>query len=151
MSTIYNLHFKWTFSRGRDTSGYNICTLLVNGNKAGKCMGGGYDMQGTSFAEWLQAAFQCELHNLLVAKGIRTRNAHNSYEEKGGVTSVYSLPEFYGMNYYVKANGDSHVVLDGACGFDSMRRIAEAIGIKLQWNKESGRYKNHTFYTAIIN
>lgn len=29
----YNLYFKWTISKGRNTYGYNICTLLVDGEK----------------------------------------------------------------------------------------------------------------------
>lgn len=41
------LQFKWTISRGRDTYGYNICSLYVDGKKVSGCSGGGYDMMGT--------------------------------------------------------------------------------------------------------
>jgi hypothetical protein len=47
------LEFRWTVSRGRDTYGYNICSLYVDGRKAASCNGGGYDMQGTSLGNWI--------------------------------------------------------------------------------------------------
>jgi hypothetical protein len=40
------------------------------------------------------------------------------------------------------------VSIDGSCGFNSVESIANAIGITLQWNKESDRYKNHEYYIA---
>lgn len=149
--TTKQLHFKWTISRGRDTYGYNICTLLVDGEKAGRCMGGGYDMQGTSFAQWLEHAYQEELIKFNNDNGINERPPVNTYESKDGIIRKYALPGYYGMSVIVKPNGKSEVHLDGACGMRSIEQIAEAIGIKLQWNPESGKYKNHTYYTAIIN
>lgn len=55
MSTT--LEFRWTTSRARDTYGYNVCTLFVDGHKAARCNGGGYDMQGTCLGNWLAKAF----------------------------------------------------------------------------------------------
>ncbi len=49
----YDLHFRWTISRGRDTYGYNICTLLVDDEKVSACNGGGYDMEGSCFGDWI--------------------------------------------------------------------------------------------------
>lgn len=145
-----SLHFKWTVSRGRDTYGYNICTLLVDGEKVSKCMGGGYDMQGTAFGEWLQNAYQTELVKFMNDNGINELPPCNSYETKNGTIRRYELPGYYGMSLHVGPKGDVKVYLDGACGFSSIQRIAESIGIKLQWNKESDKYKNHSFYTAIL-
>jgi hypothetical protein len=149
---IYNLHFKWTISRGRDTDGYNICSLLVDGNKVASCMGGGYDMQGTALGNWLQDAFQLELLDKMERKAIIIGARH--YDTKAGRVSYFAIEGFYGiwLKELQKANGitEKSMSLDGGCGFDSMRRIAEAIGIKLQWNKESDKYKNHSFYTAIL-
>lgn len=148
-----SLHFKWTTSRGQNTYGYNICTLLVNGDKKGKCMGGGYDMQGTSLAQWLQTDFQTELC-LLFAKEIKDIEADNkcrTYQQDGATIKHMSAYDFYGATIYQNTKNLSvRVSLDGASGFNSMARIAEAIGIKLQWNKESERYRNSSFYTAII-
>lgn len=58
--------------------------------------------------------------------------------------------EFYGAKA-VKNNktGNIFIGLDGACGFSSIERIANAIGIKIKWNPESNRYKNHEYYIAI--
>lgn len=151
--TTKQLHFKWTISRGRDTYGYNICTLLVNGEKKGKCCGGGYDMQGTSFAQWLESDFQTELC-LLFANDIKEIEANKearSYTNKGIAIKHMPGTGFYGATVYQNTKNLSvRIGLDGACGFDSMKRIAEAIGIKLQWNPESDKYKNHSYYTAII-
>lgn len=49
------IEFRWSISRGRDTDGYNICTCFVDGVKVGRCMGGGYDMQGTAMESWLNS------------------------------------------------------------------------------------------------
>lgn len=148
--TTKQLHFKWTISRGRYTYGYNICTLLVDGEKVGKTCGGGYDMQGTVLAEWLESYYQPELIKLNNDNGINERPPINSYETGKGIERKYNLPEFYGMSVYVKPGNIVRVHLDGACGFNSIEKIANAIGITLKWNPESDRYKNHTYYTAFI-
>lgn len=144
------LHFKWTISRGHDTYGYNICSLLVDGEKVGKTCGGGYDMQGTVFGEWLEAAYQKELIKLNNDNGINECKPVNTYETGKGIERKYTLPGFSGMALYVKPDNSVTVHLDGACGFEAMKKIAAGIGIKLQWNPESDRYKNHSYYTAII-
>lgn len=148
--TTMNLHFKFTISRGRDTYGYNICTLLVDGQILGRCIGGGYDMQGTAFAQWLESGFQPELKLMCRENGIGEQLPQRNYTKGGVIVRVYDLPGYYGLTVHTPDKGTEMVHLDGGCGFDSMKRIAEAIGIKLQWNKESARYKNHTFYTAIF-
>src|SRR5215813_1314455 len=47
------LKFKWTVSRGRNSYGYNICSLYVEGRKVSACNGGGYDMEGTALGNWV--------------------------------------------------------------------------------------------------
>lgn len=149
--TTKQLHFKWTISRGRDTYGYNTCTLLVNGEKKGRCNGGGYDMQGTSLAQWLTNDYQDELTALFANELIELDNSTTArtYESNGHVVKFATSELYYGTTLYVD-RGTYRVSLDGGCGFNSIERIANAIGIKLQWNPESNRYKNHTYYTAII-
>lgn len=51
------LEFKWTVSRGRDTYGYNICSLYVDGQKVSACNGGGYDMKGTALGNWIARTY----------------------------------------------------------------------------------------------
>ncbi len=47
-----NLELKWTISRAEETYGWNILTL-IDGKRKYKVNGGGYDMQGSVFAQWL--------------------------------------------------------------------------------------------------
>lgn len=58
------LEFKWSVSRGRDTYGYNICSLYVDGRKVASCNGGGYDMKGTCFGIFLEKHFADRLRKL---------------------------------------------------------------------------------------
>ena len=102
---INHLSLSWSVSKGQYTYGYNICRLddRNNGHRF-RTIGGGYDMIGTVFGEWLQHYYQSELIKI-----------------KDG--------DFYGMTYRADKN---QVVLDGACGIDCMMRIADAIGLDVQ-------------------
>jgi len=62
------LEFKWTVSRGRDTDGYNICSLYVDGRKVASCNGGGYDMKGTALGNWIAKAYADRLRKLRLSK-----------------------------------------------------------------------------------
>lgn len=160
----YSLHFRWSISRGYNTYGYNICTLLVDGDKVASCDGGGYDMQGTVLAGWIQEAFQDRLQELfkedidsitdemleLSNKSNKRKTVYYFYQ--------YNTKKYYGVSInklktVINKTGEIivniKVNLDGACGFNSIKKIANSINIHLKWNKESDRYKNHTFYTAI--
>lgn len=126
MTNVEYLEIKWTTSRGRETFGYNICTLRAQDGTKYRCMGGGYDMLGTCFGEWLQANYQDRLWEIreraynIVSIGNRSTN-------HGG---------FYGMTWT-----EDDVRLDGACGLESIRRIAEAIGVHV---KSTSDAKGHT-------
>lgn len=58
------LEFKWTVSRGRDTYGYNICTLYADGSRVARCNGGGYDMEGTVLGSFIARNFSDRLLRL---------------------------------------------------------------------------------------
>ena len=79
------LEFKWTVSRGRDTYGYNICSLYVNGHKMSSCNGGGYDMEGTALGNWIVRAFKNELLKLTIP--INHRNGQD-------------IQEYYGLTFH---------------------------------------------------
>ena len=117
---LYSLKLSWSVSRGRDTYGYNICRLDVQSPNAERpwqtdsmryrCNGGGYDMVGTVVAEWLQTSFQDRLR---------------VYLSTGGTERLC------GLRLLLKDN-KATALLDGACGIDSVIRIAEAIGLEFQ-------------------
>jgi hypothetical protein len=122
-SKINHLSLSWSTSRGRDTYGYNICRLDDRNNgERFKCMGGGYDMVGTVFAQWLTATYQPEL---LALKD----RANYVFPLEGAPRPANRENSFYGMTYHEKGE---RVYLDGACGLDCMIRIAEAIGLEVE-------------------
>ena len=134
MSKLHTNHLalSWSTSRGRDTYGYNICRLdSHDSGKRYRCMGGGYDMTGTVVADWLVAEHQDKLRALAEAE-LASPDNHD------GTSNYISFKRFYGMVYVV--NG-YRVMVDGACGIESVRRIAEACGIELQ------RLSNRKGYT----
>lgn len=114
------LSVKWTTSRGRDTYGYNICTVRdTSRGTRYACNGGNYDMQGTSFAEWLENTYQERLVEIKHrAHNISDAGRYN--EQEGG--------DLYGMTSRTRNKG---IILDGACGLSSMIKIAEAIDLEV--------------------
>lgn len=126
---IHHLALSWSTSLGRDTYGYNICRLDDRTNrKRYKTCGGGYDMIGVVFADWLEHNYQERLLALFSDKK----------EECGyAVKGYYRMGDYYGMTL----TPARRVSLDGACGISAMRHIAEAIGLDVQWE---GNRKGHT-------
>jgi hypothetical protein len=134
------LSLSWSISRGRDTYGYNICRL--DDHKTGKryrCSGGGYDMQGSVLGEWLQNNYQDRLISL----------KDNGPEGKPvTVDCGYATPgylkreDLYGLTF----NPNGKATVDGACGVESVIKIAEACGISItsDWNRRANR-KNGFF------
>ena len=116
MEKNYYLSFKWTVSRGRNTYGYNICSLYVNGKKVTSCNGGGYDMKGTCLGDWIEKEFQEEVKKLDPKK-------------------------FYGLMEY-----DGKMIVDGACGFNSMERIVEGLGYTLEFIPTKGENSMYRMY-----
>lgn len=139
---INHLTLSWSTSKGRDTYGYNICRLDDrNMGKRYKCMGGGYDMVGTVFGEWLQENYQAELKQLAVMPVGKLENA--GYAAK----DIFKIDGMYGYN--VRFNEETKefgkVTLDGACGLESMLKIAEAIGLEVEREYvKTGRNRGQT-------
>lgn len=106
MHNLTHLSLSWSVSKGRDTEGYNICRLDDgNTGKRYKCMGGGYDMIGTVFGDWLKDVYQAELQ-----------------ANRAVVTGMYGA----------RSREDGSVSLDGACGLECMLDIAKAIGLEVE-------------------
>lgn len=104
MKNNYILQIKWSVSRGRNTYGYNICSLYVDGQKSASCNGGGYDMEGSVLGDWMTREFQHQLKSI-------------------------DETQFYGIRKNYETN---KTYLDGACGFSSMTKILNAIGYDIQ-------------------
>jgi hypothetical protein len=125
----YRLQLKWGTSRGRDTYGYTICSLYVNGHKVASCNGGGYDMRGTVLGDWMEQEFQSEL--LALANQVK-RVVYT--DERGKWLGGQEFREgggHYGMTAALCRETGKYVrvALDGACGWESMRKILNAIGL----------------------
>jgi len=116
------LSISWSTSRGRDTYGYNICRLdSSNTGRRYRCSGGGYDMIGTVVADWLRAEHQSRLAAV-----------HDRRASEHGTSGYETLPwprhRLYGLHF--NRNNETYSV-DGACGVESVRAIAEAVGISM--------------------
>lgn len=110
-------------SRGIDTYGYTIVRLRDSdtGNLY-RCMGGGYDMVGTVLGDWLTANHQAELQ-ALSGRAFYMHTDGQPYRRTEDERNA-----LYGMTLHVSTG---RVTVDGACGVQSVRRIAEAAGVKL--------------------
>lgn len=110
------LTLTWSISRGVDTAGYNIARLDDgNTGKRYRTCGGGYDMVGTVFGDWLSDVHQDALQAL--------RDTAVAY-----VGTHRKHPTLYGL--FFKADGSAYC--DGTCGIESMIRICEAIGLDVE-------------------
>lgn len=156
------LTFKWTVSRGRDTYGYNICSLYVDGHKVSSCNGGGYDMQGTALGDWIAGAFSDELLKLNIPMSNRNGQEITEYyglsfhdpdydpgkriiddetieerEKEGKSLGLERYQSFYEASSKVPTERHIVPLIDGACGFSSVERIVNALGYKLKYITDS--------------
>lgn len=123
---FYRLRFRWGVSRGRKTSGYTICTLFVDDKKVSSANGGGYDLSGTVFGDWVEKAFKAELLKLKIP--MSRRNGQR-------------FREYYGLTYQTEEGGSSYTpkkgyikpLIDGGCGFSAVEKILKACGWHLIW------------------
>lgn len=128
----YVIQWKWGTSRGRDTYGYTTCSCWVDGKRLGSCSGGGYDLKGSAFAEAMMRVFPKEL--LAIAKKADLQYTVSQAEDgtKKTTRSDRKGP-LYGMIAIFSEKGKpTSVALDGACGLESMVKIVEALGYKLE-------------------
>lgn len=108
------LEIKWSVSKARDTYGYNICTIR-DGNTKYKTCGGGYDMIGKAFGEWLQVNYMDKI--IATLKPYVYGNGENLQGEHYGFFYHFDTKKYW---------------LDGACGLSSMQKIAKDIGLYIE-------------------
>lgn len=124
------LQFKWTVSKGRDSYGYNICSLWVRGKKVSYCNGGGYDMAGTTLGMYIMAEYQDRLLKIK-DRAHRIYNSNNLNDNP-----IDPSNNLYGMTLNIIKEKAS-VSLDGACGMSSMEKVMNAIGLTLQCESQN--------------
>jgi len=153
------LKFKWGTSRGRDTYGYAICTLYVDGERAASCNGGNYDMKGVSLAGWVERHYASRL--LRLRKSQFPRKHMNGEKQKPGFYGLsYHDPNWkpsdeclkqekagksLGLRRYQEFYAESSRIptklhrvpqIAGMCGMSSVERIMNAIGLQLRYVDE---------------
>lgn len=154
------LEFKWTISRGRDTYGYNICSLYVNGYKVSSCNGGGYDMKGTALGNYIAKAFPDRLLKLnkeyygltfhdpnydpgkaVIGKDCTDRTIEQKAqcktveqaENDGESLGLERYQAFYSASSKLPTTKHTIPLIDGACGFSCVANIIQDIGFSLKW------------------
>ena len=106
-----HLIIKHSVSRAKDSDGYNVVTIW-DGNEKFRAMGGGYDMIGTCFGNWLEKNYSQRIKKLI---------PHDK---------EYSLSPNDNYGLFVKKDGGFW--LDGACGLDCMISIAKKVGLRVK-------------------
>lgn len=135
------LSFKWTVSKGKDTYGYNIVSLYVDGSKVDSCNGGGYDMQGCVLGSWLTKEFQDKLMMIQSqAYNIHTQGDDMQWSHEKNEKGIY------GLSLLRPKRLKPHITIDGACGQRSVEKIAEQCGLTLTSTK-TGRNDYGYFLT----
>jgi hypothetical protein len=135
------LVWKWTTSRAQESDGWNICTLYADGQKVGKTTGGGYDMRGTAYGQFIEAQYQDRLLKLHRRAGSRYSVSPSGDYKRLKTKKAHSWSnhgELYGLTaYYNRGEAKPfRIGLDGGCGFTSMRKISRAIGLAFKWHTE---------------
>lgn len=145
----HSLTLHWSTSRGENTYGYTIARLTDENGHHYRTCGGGYDMTGTVFGEWLATRYQPELRAISARSG-------SWYSKAAGYKSArrpFSPPTDTGpiipdALYDMTRNDDTGaIVLGGACGLECMIDIARAIGLSV---KRTENRKGHTTGFLVV-
>lgn len=147
---------KWTVSKAQDSYGYNICTLYVDGDKVARTCGGGYDMVGTVFGNWIAKTFPDQLRAKIKEKhyGLVFVNPNfdpgtatvpgtdqtvKQQEDAGKSFGLERLRAAYARTTETPNDANTNPYLDGACGMSSMEKVFTTIGGKIKWLSRVGK------------
>lgn len=117
--------------------------LFIDRDDSDRCVatagGGGYDKRGTCLGEFLTDTFQPELLKIANRAGSTYRDTADGLQRVEDETAGrYDSRALYGMTTYRNRRGKAERVrLDGGCGYESMVRIAEAIGLRIEFAGET--------------
>lgn len=146
-SAVHYLTTKWGVSRGRDTYGYNICSLYVDGSKVSSCSGGGYDLTGTVVGLWLAKAYAERLRKKIKAAHYGLCFINPNYdpgkakidgetveerEKAGKSVGLERYQAYYSASSKLPTKQHTVPHLNGGCGIDCMWKVAAAIGLKVE-------------------
>ncbi len=139
---------KWSISRARDTYGYNVVTLIdCDTGKKYRACGGGYDMTGTVFADWIEDVYQNELRSISdLAQSMAF------YDGKDFIGREHLHGGLYGMTTIRNTQAPDKVSLDGACGLDCIIGTCNAIGLSIQktYDRSKRNPSLYAFYVSKI-
>lgn len=145
-----HLSLKHSISKARDTYGYNIVTLTDTTTcKKYRTKGGGYDMIGTVFANWLKDNYSDELMDLCVTGYCGATRNNETREYKRNVNGFYGITAYIDNKENVLSYG-----INGACGLDGIVRIAKHIGLIIESVyslDRKGRYKDMIGFNVCVN
>lgn len=135
---MYNLKFKWTTSKARDSYGYNVCTLLVDSEK--------------SPLQWRGLWYERDLFRVLDRKRVwkdllkfkqdfygLTYHDPNwqpskeiiKREEEGKSLGLERYQDFYKQSSKLPTEKHTIPQINGACGFSSVEKILNHLGFKI--------------------
>ena len=146
------LVWKWTTSKAEQSYGYNICSLYIDGLKMHSTCGGGYDMKGTVYGDFLGFEYQERLLKLHHRAGSRWSVSPSGNHKRlkpikrakePWNAGIWWRGELYGLTAYYK-RGETKpfkVCLDGGCGISSMEKIAYNIGITTTYHGDGSSSK----------
>lgn len=109
---VNKIEIKWSKSRADGTYGQTLVSGRSNAGTRSRAMGGGYSLVGEVVGDIIQADYQMALRNLPEGK-------------------------FYGLSH----RADGSVVIDGACGMNSVEKIVRE-GLGLDWQVEYSKRSN---------
>lgn len=135
---IGTLEFKWSVSRGRDSYGYNICTLFFDGEKVARCNGGGYDMKGTCLGNFIASRFADRLLKL----------KEKDLPKAGGCRPEGTRPEFYGLSYIDPTYDPGKAVVKHAPVFGKDEDAGKTVAVLEKEGKSLGLERYQAFWSA---
>ena len=137
---------RWGVHRG---TGYDECRLRIDRKTVSRCNGGGYDMVGTVWGDWLAKRFAAELRQIKTPMYGLTWHDPNFNADSTVLPGGQSL-----LRYQAAAAASSHTItdrhtvphIDGATGYNCVQSIALAIGVRIVRTEMKGDSADYDVY-----
>lgn len=139
METVSSLIMKYGTSRGAETYGYATASAWIDGKRMGMASGGGYDLSGAALGEAAMKAYGPRL----AAIADRAANVYHANENRHESRDKHGGQYLYGLSVIIR-DGKTSVYVDGACGWNCVVRVLEAIGVTIAYVDETRSRKVYT-------